>query len=421
MPAKRKPAYTLHKPTGQARVRIDGKDHYLGSYGSSESRERYDELITEWLVRQDVSGVTLTVDDLCLLYVKFADGYYRRKDGTPTGTIYNVRYALRYLVKDSGTTRVRDFGPKKLKSIRDVMIRDGHCRTDVNRYVDWIRRCFKWGVAEELVPASIYQALTAVNGLRAGRSEARESERVEPVSDEVVEKTLKHLPDVVADMVRFQRLTGCRPGEVCMLRPCDVNRSREVWRYVPERHKTEHHGKQRVIMIGPKAQAVLMPYLLREESAYCFSPADSERTRRKDRHERRATPLCYGNRPGTDRKPVPKRKAGCRYNKDSYNRAIARGCDVAFPAQAPLARQNGESVRKWHERLSEKQLAELKAWQKQHRWFPNQLRHSAATDIRKQYGIEGAQVTLGHAHADTSQIYAERDLMKAEQIMREVG
>jgi len=32
MPAKRKPAYQHHKATGQAKVRIDGKDHYLGEF-----------------------------------------------------------------------------------------------------------------------------------------------------------------------------------------------------------------------------------------------------------------------------------------------------------------------------------------------------------------------------------------------------
>jgi hypothetical protein len=48
MPSKRKPSYLLHKPTGQARVRIDGKDLYWGPYGSAESRERYDEIITRY-------------------------------------------------------------------------------------------------------------------------------------------------------------------------------------------------------------------------------------------------------------------------------------------------------------------------------------------------------------------------------------
>ncbi len=48
-----------------------------------------------------------------------------------------------------------------------------------------------------------------------------------------MDSTLPYLPAVVADMVRFQRLTGARPGEVCQLRPCDVDWSGDVWEYRP--------------------------------------------------------------------------------------------------------------------------------------------------------------------------------------------
>ncbi|MFV1969064.1 MAG: tyrosine-type recombinase/integrase [Pirellulaceae bacterium] len=418
---KRKPAYTHHKPTGQARVRIDGKDHYLGPYGSPESRDKYDDLVAEWIVKNDLSGYKLTVDDLCLKFLDFADQYYRRKDGSPTGTIHNVRYAFRYLVRLFGTSRVREFGPRKLKAVRDAMIEDGRCRTDINRLVHWIRRAFQWGVEEEIVPVGVYQSLRAVAGLKAGRSTARESKPVELIPDEMVDVTLRHLPSVVADMVRFQRLTGCRPGEVCSIRPRDVDRSSEVWRYTLESHKSEHHGRQRVIMIGPKAQAVLAPYLLRDASTCCFSPADSERKRFEVLHEQRKTPISCGNRPGTNRRPKPKRKSRSRYTKDSYNRAIARACDKGFPPPAPLARHEKESIREWHERLTEQQLGELKEWQKQHRWSPNRLRHTASTEIRKRYGLEAAQVVLGHSTADVTQIYAERDLAKAEEIMSRIG
>ena len=85
MPAKRKPSYTLHKSTGQARVRIDGKDHYLGTFGSHESRERYDELLAEWLTRQDLTGATLTLDDLCLLFLDFSRRLLPPKGRDPNG------------------------------------------------------------------------------------------------------------------------------------------------------------------------------------------------------------------------------------------------------------------------------------------------------------------------------------------------
>ncbi|MDA1212757.1 MAG: hypothetical protein O2955_09565, partial [Planctomycetota bacterium] len=69
-----KPSYSFHKPSGQARCRIDGKDYYLGPYGSQKSRDEYDELIGEWLSKQEVSKVTLTVDHLCLLFLQHVDG-----------------------------------------------------------------------------------------------------------------------------------------------------------------------------------------------------------------------------------------------------------------------------------------------------------------------------------------------------------
>jgi hypothetical protein len=43
------PAYRLHKPTGQAVVRLDGKDHYLGKHGSPASQEKYRRLVAERL------------------------------------------------------------------------------------------------------------------------------------------------------------------------------------------------------------------------------------------------------------------------------------------------------------------------------------------------------------------------------------
>jgi integrase len=55
------------------------------------------------------------------------------------------------------------------------------------------------------------------------------------------------------------------------------------------------------------------------------------------------------------------------------------------------------------------------------RWSPNQIRHTTGTELRRKYGLEGAQVVLGHRKADTTQLYAERDLAKAAEIMREVG
>ncbi len=63
-------------------------------------------------------------------------------------------------------------------------------------------------------------------------------------------------------MVRLQRLTGMRPGEVCQLRLAEVDRSGELWVYRPTQHKTAHHGKTRAIHLGPRAQALITEFLI---------------------------------------------------------------------------------------------------------------------------------------------------------------
>ncbi len=234
-----------------------------------------------------------------------------------------------------------------------------------------------------------------------GRSSARESKPVLPVADAVVDDTLPHLPVVVADMVRFQRLTGCRPGEVCGLRPCDLDRSGEIWQYRPASHKTEHHGRARIIYIGPQAQQVLLPYLLRDAQVNCFSPAESEQKRREVQRARRKTRVQPSQ--WSRRRPRPKRAPGTAYTKDSYNWAIQRGIAKANRKRTKESAGSGvDPVLVPH-------------------WHANQLRHSKATEVRHQFGLEAAQVILGHAKADVTQVYAERDARLAVEVARKIG
>lgn len=299
------------------------------------------------------------------------------------------------------------------------MIEAGLSRGVINSRIGKIKRVFRWAVSEELAPPSHMHALSTVMGLQKGRTPAREVEPVKPVANEAVDATLPFLPPVVADMVRFQRLTGCRPEEVCLIRPCDVDRTSDVWLYTPDSHKTEHHGRSRIIAVGPRAQDVLRSYLLRDSEAYCFSPTDSERKRKQELRAKRQTKVQPSQHDRSKRRA--KRKPGNRYTPGSYLYAVTRACERAFPPVAPLARRDDETIAAWKSRLTAQQQADLKAWNVQHRWSPNQLRHAAATEIRRKFGLEGAQVALGHSNADVTQIYAERDLAKAAEIMRQVG
>jgi len=418
------PRYSKHKGSGLAVVTIRGKDHYLGPYGTKASHLEYDRLIMEWLAagrptEDPEAPDAIKVKDIVLGFWKFAQKHYR-KNGQPTGTAENYKVPLRLLRRYYGDKPAAEFGPKSLKALRHKMILDGNSRNYINDSIDKMRRVFRWALSEELIPAAVVTALESVRGLPKDRSEARETEPVTPVEDATVDATLPYLPQVVADMVAFQRLTGARPGEVCILRPCDVERIGEVWLYRPASHKTEHHSKQRVICIGPRAQEILRPYLLRESSAYCFSPSESERKRNAARREARRTPMTP-SQAARKLKRDSKRTPKDHYSNDSYRRAIDRACDLAFPPPPALARQEGETAEQWQERLTNGQREQLKRWRRANRWAPNRLRHAAGTEIRKRFGLEGAQVALGHSKANVTEIYAERDLSKAIEIARQVG
>ena len=232
-----------------------------------------------------------------------------------------------------------------------------------------------------------------------GRTVARERQPIRPVTEDVIEKTLAHLSPTVADMIRFQRLTGCRPGEVCQLRPMDLDRTGEIWVYRPASHKTEHHGRERVIFIGPKAQDVLRPYLLRPADQCCFSAVESAQQRLDSRHAARKTPLSCGNRPGTNRKSRPKRSAQRGIQQGRLQPGRPAGLRSGFRDAEGIAvdshetAQEGGTAQVFKE--EQERLRKLASeWRSKHCWSPNQLRHSAATEIRRQFGLEAAQVIL---------------------------
>ena len=117
-------------------------------------------------------------------------------------------------------------------------------RRYINQQIDRIKRIFKWAVSEELVRPSVYQGLSTVRGLQYGRTNARETEPVRPVDDGDVRAVLPFMSPVVAAMVRLERITGMRPGEVVIIRPCEIDQHRydDVWVYEPLDHKNRWRG-----------------------------------------------------------------------------------------------------------------------------------------------------------------------------------
>ncbi|WP_437228370.1 tyrosine-type recombinase/integrase [Planctomicrobium sp. SH661] len=363
------PKMRWHKPSNRAYVFQNGKRKYLGIWNTPESRQAYRDLVS----RLHGSSVpyNTAVQELCEAFLTFAAEYYS------AGELSTYRSLLRLLEDQFGALLTCEFSPLKLKRFREgLMIR--HCRKQLNLRIHRIRRVFRWGAENELVPGQVVTDLACVSALRAGRSTARESEPVKPASAEAVKAAIAFMTSPVAAMVQLQLLTGMRPGEVRLLRREGLNTSGDVWNYQPSQHKNLWRGKTRIILFGPQSQEILKPFLITGRCEYLFNP-QSGRAEFTRLNYREGAGAAVRNGKANANKP---------YTTHGYISSVYKACDRAGVE----------------------------------RWSPNQLRHNAATMINQAFGdIDASRVVLGHSEKSTTEIYAERDLGKAIQIIREIG
>ena len=367
--ARKLPKMCRHKRSNRAYVTdpFTQQEHYLGVWGSVEAQKNYDAWIQALLARrQEVAsgapaGGAVTVARLILDFLDHARRYYM-KGGKVTTEVSSIEQALTPVNELYGTLEADKFGPKELKAVRLRMIEKGWARRNINKQVQRIRRMFRWGVEHGLVKTEALAALATVPGLRRGRTPARETAPIEPVPEGVLEAVLPRLAEDVRAMVLIQLHADMRPGEVVILRPCDLDRSDEPWLYTPHTHKTEHHGRQRRVFLGPRARQILAPYLLKcpADDAWLF-PSEGR-----------------GKNLGIKG----------HWTVAGYRRAIRTACDKDPPLPY---------------------------------FHPNQIRHTAATAIRAEYGIEAAQAVLGHANLSTSEIYAHKSEALAQEIAEKFG
>lgn len=348
------PSYRLHKGSGQARVRLNGDEIYLGVFGSPESKQRYTVLIAEYLsgaihgkdgtaLKSD-SG--LTVNEIALAFLKHAQRYYV-KNGVVTTEFDCIKSAVRPLVALYGETSASTFGPIALKAVRQQMIDSGKmCRRFINMSISRIRRMFRWAVENELVEPAVLQKLEAIAPLLAGRTAAKDYPARHPVPQSDIDAVKADVNQRTADMMELMLLSGARPGELIKLTGELLVKNGEVWVAKLSDHKMIHKGKTRTLMFGPKAQLILTRYL---------KPNPSERLFPLSRN---AASLTIKN-------------------------ACARLGIPKFTAH----------------------------------W----LRHNAASNIRQEFGLDAAQVVLGHSGADVTQVYAEVDMEKGMRVARDAG
>lgn len=407
------PKLRHHKGSGQALVEYQGQRHYLGKYGSEAADKRYAEFVRQFLdapkdgAVKSPSGVS--VADFVEAYFDWCQAYYRDANGRVTNEYSMMRYAMAPVLNECGDLKCGQFSPAHLKSVRNRMVGQGWSRRYINHQVQRVRRAFRWGVENGFVSGDVLAAIESVAPLKRNRTSARETAAIQPASDEHVNATMPFLSPTVRAMVELQRRSGMRPQNVCMLTPSQIDCSRDPWAYIPSDHKTSHAGRSLEIYLGPHAQSVLAPLLEKSTpDQFVFSPRRSAEEYRALRRRNLTRSARHGCAP---RKSQQSRVPGDRYNSRSYRRAIFYGIRKANAAIATsLAEQLGRQP-------TEAELAERSI----PHWHPHQLRHARGTEIRQQYGLEAAQVSLGHSRADVTQIYAKRDRELAEKVARETG
>ena len=355
------PSYLRHS-SGQARIRVDGRDIMLGLYGSDESRVKYGQLVAKLAGGMSIDPLAdslrgkasrhdadadpgPTVGELCLAFMRYAETHYV-KNGEMTSQVDAVRSTIRVLNSVYGLTPAKDFGPLALKAVRQQMVDKGWVRDTVNAAVGRVRRIFKHAVADELIAPSILQRLQAVSPLLMGRTEAPDLPPRTAVPESAIEAVKGRVSDLVKDLIDLQRLTGARSGELLGLTTGAIDRSGDVWLAELTDHKTAHHGQSRTLHFGPQCQLILRLYLSAMSDTALF-----------------------------------------QITRHAYCRAITRACDAA----------------------------------KINRWVPHQLRHTAASVARRQFGLEHAQSLLGHSKADMTEHYAAAGSERAREVARKIG
>lgn len=355
------PSYLLHKQSGQARVRINGRDYLLGPFGSDESRIEYGRLIANLgagipidpiadskrgrLPRNESDDPGPSVGELCLVFLRHAETHYI-KNGKQTSEVHILKSVIAPLNQLYGMLPAKDFGPLALKAVRAKMVESGWCRSTINAGMSRIRRIFKHAIADELIDGSILQRLQCVAPLLAGRTEARDNVPRSAVDSDDIARVKKLVSPLVGDLIELQLLTGSRSGELLKLTTGAIDRTGDVWAAHLGDHKAVHHGKSRTLHFGPQAQLILIKYLSADPDERLF-----------------------------------------RMTGAAYRRAITRACEKL----------------------------EID------RWVPHQLRHTNADVVREEFGLEHTQAVLGHAKANMSEHYAKASRAKAAEVARKIG
>jgi integrase len=259
----------------------DGVQRWFGHKSDPESTQRYAAFLSDVVQGRLTGGKPvepgdkrLTVAELCLQYVTRELPRFTKAEADCQ------KCAIRIAREMFGALPVTDFGPLRLRLVRDAMVagdqnakphpRKPWSRGFVNRQVKRLRAVFRWGVSWELVPPSVVDALAAVRSLVPGESSAAETTPRRAVSKADIDAVREKLKQRHRDVFDLMLLTGARPGELLGLTTGMIDRTGEVWRADLAQHKTAHKGKSRTLYFNATAQLILRRYIKADPAAKLF-------------------------------------------------------------------------------------------------------------------------------------------------------
>jgi integrase len=303
------------------------------------------------------------------------------------------RLCAKWVLKSGyGNCPVNEFSPKKLKDVRQRMIKGGTlCRKQINAYKNRIIRMFAWAVEEEMLDKpEVVMALKCVKNLRRGEQGTRDNPETESVPEDVVRRTLPFLVAIVAVMVQLQWLLGLRPRNVFMMRVGEIDRSREqetgLWYYKPGSYKTERYIGKVTFPLGRAEQALIAPYLKgKKADAAVFSYREYIAEKKALKREGRTSKVP------PSQAARDKRNKGRKYpeffDRVTYRNTIQYGIKAANAAGVDVPH-----------------------------WTPYRLRNSAATVIALEHGIEAAQAQMVHRSVAQTRGYSDDQTVRREQL-----
>lgn len=340
--------------TGRAFTKVDGRKISLGLDSDSEAHDRFVKIKDDCrkglarAIAEKSYRSSLTINELLLLFVEQELPRFSSSERDCQSS------AIRILRETFGITPIDEFGPNRLRQVRDAMIAGDEHATDadgspkprkpwsrktVNRQVKRIQAIFRWGVSIEVVPADVATRLSMLRMLRKGETSAAEAVPRMAVADSSIEAVRAELKPLYLDVFELLRLTAARPGEILKLTSGMIDRRGEEWVVELMSHKNQHKDKPRYLIFNRPAQAILLRHLKADPDARLF--------------------------------PV---------RVDTFGTAVKRACRKAKVAE----------------------------------FCPHRLRHTAVTKVVEREGLDVAQAVAGHSSAEMTRLYSRAAIEPAK-------